>query len=185
MELELSLKKILKKAALSSELEFQRASILDRRLRLLVKEHPELAYERKALRTLLKAYEDEHWAESEITNQQAEESEFAARIAEEENKFNLERKRIIRSKLKEKGLAQKDLGLILGHTSETYMSELMNGINPFTINDLILIHKLLNVRMAQLIPTTLNPQIISKVLKTLGKLNNPKLKLKMEDLVES
>lgn len=65
------------------------------------------------------------------------------------------------------------------------MSELMSGINPFTLNDLILIHKVLNVKMDHLIPTTLNPQIISKVLKTLSKLNKPKLNLKMGDLVES
>lgn len=76
MELQASLKRILKSAALNSELEFQRASIIDRQLRLLVKAHPELADERKQLRALLKAYEDQHWAEAEINSQKIEESEF-------------------------------------------------------------------------------------------------------------
>ncbi|SDK00035.1 Helix-turn-helix [Pedobacter sp. ok626] len=184
MDIQIGLKKILKKGFLSSELDFERASIIDRKLRVLIKEHPELTKERDRLRDILVAYEDKHWVNAEITEQQVEESDLAEQIAECENKFNLSRKQSIKAKLKEKGLTQKQLGIILGHTSETYISELINGINPFTLNDLILIHKLLGISMEQLVPTTLNAQTIIKVKNAVVKLNNPKLQIKIEDLVE-
>lgn len=185
MDLQVSLKKILKKGTLNNELEFQRASIIDRQLRLLVKSHPEILDDRKALRRILKDYEDKHWMNTEITDQKVDESDFAAQIAEQENNFNLRRKKIIRARLQENGLTQKELGLILGRTSETYMSELMNGINPFTLNDLILIHKLLNIDLALLIPTTLNTQVIGRVLNAIMRLNNPKFQFEKWDLVEA
>ncbi|MNY69672.1 hypothetical protein D3C86_2076420 [compost metagenome] len=75
--------------------------------------------------------------------------------------------------------------MILGHTSETYMSELINGINPFTLNDLIVMHKLLDIEMGELIPTTLNAQTIIKVQNAIAQLNNPKLQLNIADLVEA
>ncbi|HEY0175994.1 MAG TPA: helix-turn-helix transcriptional regulator [Pedobacter sp.] len=185
MDLQIGLKKILKKGALNSELEFQRASVIDRQLRLLVKDHPELTGERDQLRTILKAYEDQYWVNTDVNDQQVAESDLAAKLAEQENTFNLRRKQVIRARLKEMGLTQKELGTILGHSSQTYMSELINGINPFTLNDLILIHKLLHISMELLIPTTLNTQIIFKVINAVSKLNNPKLKLQVEDLVDA
>src|SRR5258708_11748557 len=137
MDLKVSIRKILKKGALTSELVLQRASIIDRRMRLLVMEFPELAEDRKQLRALLKAFEDKHWVEQEITDKKIEESDLAENFAEQERIFLERRKNAIRSKLKEIGLTQKELGAILGHSSATYMSELINGINPFTLNDLV------------------------------------------------
>ncbi len=119
MDLQVGLKKILKQGVLNNELEFERASIIDRQLRLLVNEYPELAPDRERLRTIIKIYEDKHWANAEITDQQVAESGLAGAIAEQENSFNQERKRLIKLKLKQYGLTQKDLGTILGHTSET------------------------------------------------------------------
>jgi len=183
MDLQVSLKKILKKGSLDTELEFQRATIIDRQLRLLVKKNPSLTEERKRLRSILKAYEDKYWIEEEINDEKVLESEFAEHIAELENSFNLNRKQVIRSVLKEKGLTQKELGRLLGHTSETHMSELMNGVNPFTLSDLIVIHKLLNIGLDQLIPTTLSIQIINRLLTVISELKNPKLQYPMENLV--
>lgn len=183
MELQTNLNKILKKGTLSNELEFQRASVIDRKLRLLVKEYPELADDRKKLRDILKAFEDQHWVKSIPTDQQVQQSDLAVQIAELEHLFNLKRKKVIKGRLKEIGLTQKDLGMILGHTSETYMSELINGINAFTINDLILIHKLLNINLSDLVPTTLNLNTIDRVISVVSKLNNPKLQIKQSDLV--
>jgi len=185
MDLQSSLKKILKNGLLNSELEFQRASVIDRQLRMLVKEHPELVDNRNRLRSILKTYEDQHWTNIEVTDKQVEESDLAVQIAEKENSFNLNRKQLIKAKLGEKGLTQKQLGIILGHTSETYISELINGINPFTINDLILIHKILDIGMEQLVPTTLNTQSIVRVVNAVSKLNHPKFSLEIEDLVEA
>ncbi|WP_205945289.1 helix-turn-helix domain-containing protein [Pedobacter hiemivivus] len=184
MDVQIGLKKILQKGFLSSELEFERASIINRKLRVLIKKHPELAEERNQLHDIIMAYEDKHWVNAEITEQLVEENDLAEQIAECENKFYQHRKQSVKLKLKEKGLTQKQLGIILGHTSETYMSELINGINPFTLNDLILIHKLLGISMEQLVPTTLSAQTIIKVKNTIAKLNNPKLQIKIEDLVE-
>lgn len=184
MDLQLSLKKILKKGSLNSEIEFQQASVIDRQLRLLVKDYSELKDNRKQLRFMLKVYEDQNWTNSELTDKQVEVSDLAAQIAGKENIFNLNRKQVIKSRLREKGLTQKQLGTILGHTSETYMSELMNGKNQFTLNDLILIHKLLDIGLEQLVPTTLSTQTIAKVRYAVSRLNNPKLNLEMGDLVE-
>jgi antitoxin component HigA of HigAB toxin-antitoxin module len=177
MDLQVNLKKILRKGAISNELEFQKASIIDRRMRLLVKEFPELSDDREQLRALLKAYEDKHWVGQEITDKKVQESDLAGHFAEQERAFLDKRKNAIKSKLKEVGITQKQLGDILGHTSATYMSELMNGINPFTLNDLIVIHQLLNIELESLIPTILSQQVRSRVLGTISKLKNPKLKL--------
>jgi transcriptional regulator with XRE-family HTH domain len=183
MDLQVGLKKLLKKGALGNEIDFQRASIIDRRIRLLVKEFPELAEDRKQLRALLKAYEDKHWIEQEITDKKVEESDLAEQFAEQERVFLERRKNIIKSKLKEIGLTQKQLGIVLGHSSATYMSELMNGINPFSLNDLVVIHHLLNIELENLIPTMLNRKVRTRVLEIIAKLNNPHLKLEINDFV--
>lgn len=182
MDLQVSLKKILKKGILTSELEFERASVIDRKLRLLVKEFPELNEERKQLRALLNSYEDKHWVTAEITDRKVEESERAAQIAEDECVFLTNRKNLIKAKLKEFGLTQKDLGFILGHTSATYVSELINGINPFTLNDLIVIHSMLNIELECLIPTIIPKQVQVRISDTLLNMKNPKLISKAESL---
>ncbi len=181
MELQISLKKILKKGSIANELEFQRASIIDRQLRLLVKEMPELAGERNQLRKLLHVYEQQHWVDREITDEQVRESDLAAEIAEQEREFLEKRKQIIKARLKELNLTQKELGKILGHTSSTYMSELITGVNPFTLNDLVIINRLLNIDLSVLIPTTLNREQVNKINNNVLKLNHPKLKFKMGD----
>lgn len=84
MDLQIKLNKILKKGFLDSELEFQRASIVDRQLRLLIQTDSGLADGRKQLRTILKAYEDQYWVNTEITDQQVAESDLAVQIAEQE-----------------------------------------------------------------------------------------------------
>ncbi|WP_316815505.1 helix-turn-helix transcriptional regulator [Pedobacter nyackensis] len=117
-------------------------------------------------------------------NETEEEIDLAEQIAEREDNFNQHNKQLIKSKLKEKKLTQKELEIVLGHYNETYMSELINGINPFTLNDLIVIHKLLNIGMEDLVPTTLNAQTIIKVQNVIAQLNNPKLQLNIEELVE-
>ncbi|SMC75710.1 hypothetical protein [Pedobacter africanus] len=87
MDIQLGLKKILKKGILTSELEFERASIIDRKLRLLVKEHPELADDCNRLLDILYAYEKQHWSGNKIAASQIEENDIAEQIAEYENKF--------------------------------------------------------------------------------------------------
>ncbi len=185
MDLQVSLKRILKKGNLANELEFERASVIDRKLRLLIKEYPELEEDRKQLRALLKTYEDRYWIAQEITDKQVEESELAIKIAENERIFIENRKNKIKLRLKELGLTQKDLGFILGHTSTTYMSELINGINPFTLNDLIVIHSILNVELENLIPMIIPKQVEVRISSIFSKDKNPMFKSKPENLVSN
>jgi len=183
MELQGNLKKILKKGVIKNELDFQRAAFIDRQLRLLVKEFPALAEDRKQLRALLAAYEEKHWVKAAVTDQLVQESDRALAIAEEENDFLLKRKHAIKNRLKELGLTQKDLAVILNHTSASYVSELINGVNPFTLTDIIVMHKLLNIPMDELVPTTLTMQVINRVISAISGLNQSKLKCNVNDLV--
>lgn len=175
MDVQTGLKKILKKGTLSDELDFERASVIDRKLRLLIRDFPELSEDRRQLRQIMKSYEDKHWVNAEITDEKIDESDIAGDIAEQERVFIESRKAIIKSKLKELSLTQKELGAILGHNSATYILELINGVNPFTVSDLVIIHRVLSIELEHLIPTTLNLNTRARVLTTMAKLNNPKL----------
>jgi antitoxin component HigA of HigAB toxin-antitoxin module len=169
--------KILQKGSISSELELEKALIIERKLRLMMKENPELSESRNQLRTIIKEYEKLNWSRNAIiSDEKIEESDSAEFIAEKERQFLANRKEIIKSKLTELGINQQDLGMILGH-SKSYISELINGVNPFNLKDLIIIHNLFNIKLEILIPTTI-PQKESRRIKTsILKINKPKLKL--------
>ncbi|WP_395054603.1 helix-turn-helix domain-containing protein [Flavobacterium sp.] len=169
--------KILQKGFISSELEFEKALIIERKLRLLIKENPELNESRNQLRTIIKECEKLNWDKNSIISEEKiEESDFAEFIAEKERKFLAKRKEIIKSKLTELGINQQDLGLILGH-SKSYISELINGINPFNIKDLIIIHNLFNIKLESLIPTTIPQKESSRIKSSILKINKTKLKV--------
>jgi antitoxin component HigA of HigAB toxin-antitoxin module len=169
--------KILQKGSISSELELEKALIIERKLRLMMKENPELSESRNQLRTIIKEYEKLNWSRNAIiSDEKIEESDSAEFIAEKERQFLANRKEIIKSKLTELGINQQDLGMILGH-SKSYISELINGVNPFNLKDLIIIHNLFNIKLEILISTTI-PQKESRRIKTsILKINKPKLKL--------
>jgi len=126
MKEQADLKSILKAGKLTNELDLERASILDNKLRLLVKENPELLESRKRLRSIIKHYEKTNWSkESEIDKLKIKESDIAEFIADQERIFLEKRKNAIREKLDKLKITQQELGKILGH-GKTYMSELMN-----------------------------------------------------------
>jgi hypothetical protein len=79
-------------------------------------------------------------------------------------------------------LTQENIASVLGHKSKTYMSDLMNGIKPFTLRDLIIINKLLKIDFKELVPVFLSEKDQTKVREAVETLNNPKLKLSAEDL---
>lgn len=176
------LNKILSKKSLDNELDFERASIIERKLRVLIKEHPELNDKRKKLRVLLKEYEDQVWTQKDIPETKIQESDLAEVITEKERLFLMKRKELIRSRLQQLSLSQKDLGKILGHTSISYISELVNGISPFTTHDLIVIHLLLKIDYEDLIPAVLNIDDRKKIINVVQQLSNPKLKINEESL---
>jgi len=61
------------------------------------------------------------------------------------------------------------------------MSELMNGINPFSLRDLIIINRLLKIDLTDLVPTFLPQTDRIKIKSSIEKLENPKLKLSQDD----
>ncbi|MCA1752831.1 MAG: helix-turn-helix domain-containing protein [Cryomorphaceae bacterium] len=168
---------ILKSGKLSSELELERAIILERKLRLMIKDHPELAESRKELRSIIADYEKLNWSkDADIPKSLIKESDEAEQIAEHERVFIENRKKAIKDKLREMDLTQQDLGALLGH-GKTYISELVNGISPFVMRDLIIIHRLLGIKLEKLIPTVISHSDRKKLKANLSDLNRPELKL--------
>lgn len=96
--------------------------------------------------------------------------------------FIKRRKELIRKKLKTLNLTQQDFGKILGHNNKSYISELINGVSPFSLKDLIVINRLLKIDLADLVPTFLAQTDRMKIRTTIKKLDNPKLKLSKNDL---
>lgn len=175
--------KILQKGSISSELELEKALIIERKLRLMIKENPELSESRNQLRAIIKDYESLNWSKNSIiSDEKIEESDLAEIIAEKERKFLATRRYIIKLKLTELGINQQDLGIILGH-SKSYISELVNGINPFNLKDLIIIHKLFNIKLESLIPTSIPLKESKRIKSSILKINKPKLKFVKEGII--
>lgn len=175
---QVDLKNILIAGKLTNELDLERALILDRKLRLLIKKDPELQESRKKLRSIIKQYEKTNWSkESEINETKLKESEIAEYNAEQERIFLENRKNIIKAKLNLFNITQQDLGKILGH-GKTYMSELMNGVSPFSMRDLIILHRLFGIKLEYLIPTIISENDRIKIKTSLSEFNKPISNLK-------
>ena len=134
------IEKIIAKGKIDNELDFERALVLDRKLRVLGKDDIHYKTLRKTLRDIIELYEKEVWnRDNKIDEKKIRESDLAELIAEKEQLFLEKRKNKIKAKLKEFQLTQEDLGKILGHKSKTHISELINGVSAFTLKDLIIL----------------------------------------------
>jgi len=183
MKTDFDIDKIIEKGAITNELDYDRALIADKRLRLLAKENMHFKKLRSKLRDIIEEYENREWNDVEnIDENKIEESEKSEQVAELERLFIENRKQKIRTKIKELDLTQENLGLILGHRSKTHMSELMNGIKPFTLKDLIIINRLLKIEINFLIPKFLSQEDQTRVKQAVIKLDKPKIKLSSNDL---
>ncbi len=179
----LNLKDVENIGKLENEYDLQKASSLERKLRLMIKENPELKSIRNKLRNLINDYENKEWSDLEnISDSKIEESNKAEEIVSSEQKFIKKRKEAIRKKLKEFDMTQQDLGVILEHP-KSYMSELINGVSQFTLKDLVIIHRVLGINLNVLIPTYLQSETRDKVRQSIIKLNKPKLGLIKKELV--
>lgn len=177
--------KLLEKGVIDSELELEQAFSVDKKLRLLSKKDASFLIKRKKLRTLIENYEKQNWSkESNITDNTIRESDIAEEIAGKESFFIAQRKDVIRKKLKDFNLNQQQLGEILGHSSKSYMSELMNGICPFSMRDLVIIHRILEIELKDLIPTTIPHQDRIQIKSSLMRLRNTKVRLSKKALEE-
>lgn len=184
MKTNLDIEKLIESGLISNELDHERAVIADRKLRLLAKESEHFKNLRKKLRSMIAAYESHAWSDVDtVTAEKMTESDNAEVIAERERIFLRNRKQLIREKLKALDLTQENLGQILGHKSKTHMSELMNGIKPFTLRDLVIINRLLRIDIKDLVPVFLSGEDQRKVKAAILGLNKPSLKLKKSDLV--
>jgi hypothetical protein len=73
---------------LENEYDLEEASLLERKLRLMIKENPDLKPLRKKLRDLIKDYEDRTWSTfDKITDSQIEESDKAEMLVSYEQRF--------------------------------------------------------------------------------------------------
>jgi len=173
---------LIKSGILLTETDYERALSADRTLRLLIKEEPTLMHLRNELRSLIVNYESLNWSDAEnISNEQLNESLAAENLIAAEQQFLLRRKEIILSRLTTLGLIQKDLGTLLNH-SKSYTSELLNGIRSFSMNDLILIHKLLKIDLQDLFPTLVPFEIQERVKASVSKISSKKVRLKISEL---
>ncbi len=183
MNTQFDISKLIEAGKIQNELDFERALIADRKLRVFSKENPKFKIIRRELRDLIEKYENEHWsAETKISDKNLRESNIAELFAEKERLFIKRRKELIRKKLKPLNLTQQDFGKILGHKNKSYISELMNGVSPFSLKDLIVIHRLLKIDLTDLVPTFLPQSDRVKIRRTIENLDNPKLKLSKDDL---
>ncbi|MGB0881045.1 MAG: helix-turn-helix transcriptional regulator [Polaribacter sp.] len=177
-----SIQNIKKINSLNSELEVEKASSLFLKLRVLAKENESYKVLRKHLSKLIKNYEDKNWLNGEnITKEQIEESDLAEQIVRAESNFYSKRKEIIREKLKESGLNQTDLAKILGHR-KSYVSELINGIRPFSKDDLIIINRLFKIDLENLIPTFIKEEKVIHIRKTLKSIPKSRIRLSKKDI---
>jgi plasmid maintenance system antidote protein VapI len=180
----LNIRELINIESLESEYELEKASLLERKLRLLMKDDPDLKPFRNKLRELIVEYEERVWSQyNDISDSQLVESDKAEEIVNFEQIFIQKRKDSIRKKLKEFDMTQQDLGVLLGHP-KSYMSELMNGVSQFTLKDLVIIHKVLGLSLNILIPTFLQSETRSKVRESIVKLNKPKLRKRESALLE-
>ncbi|MBE8712070.1 helix-turn-helix domain-containing protein [Sphingobacterium hungaricum] len=186
MKTHFDIENIIEKGSITNELDYDRALIADRKLRLLAKESIHFKNLRLKLRDIIEKYESSEWSDiDKIDNHKLVESEKSEHIAEQERLFIENRKKTIRKKIKELDLTQENLASILGHKSKTHMSELMNGIKPFTLKDLIIINRLLKIEISQLIPMFLSKEDQIKVKEAVKKLDKPKVSFASDEFVLS
>lgn len=176
MNFQFDIEQLLMSGKISNELELEKALIVDRKLRILAKENPEFKQLRSDLRDLIEDYEKINWSnDSEIDENKWQESEFAEEAAELERIFIENRKSLIKSKLKKYNITQQQLGEILGHKHKSYISELLNGIKPFSLKDLIIINQLLKIDLNSLVPTFLPEKESQRIQISVQRLGRAKL----------
>ncbi|WP_194139430.1 hypothetical protein [Flavobacterium hungaricum] len=102
MKTHFDLEKIIESGIITNELDYERALISDRKLRLLAKDSVHFKNLRSKLREIIEKYENVEWNDvDKIDDRKLLESDKSERIAELERLFRENRKQIIRKKLKE------------------------------------------------------------------------------------
>ncbi len=177
----LDINNVLKLTELKGELEHEKASSMYLRLRKLEHEDSSYIKIREHLKNLLMKYEDDYWSDdSRISDEQVRESDLAETLVQSQNVFNQKRKELIRNELKEAGINQNDLARILGHR-KGYMSELINGLRPFSKDDIVIINRLLKIGFDDLVPPFIKQDKVTHIKKTLNSIYKSKTRLSKKD----
>ena len=164
------LEKLLEKGVITSELEYERTMEAFKILRFLGAEEPKFLASREKLFDILENYEKKEWSHVDlVTDLQVIESDAAEEFVAKERAFFQKRKKKIKLRLKALNLTQGDLTAVLGHKSKTYISELINGLSPFTLKDLVILHHFLSINMKDLVPTFLNEKEMERIHNLKGK----------------
>ena len=177
----LAINNILKLTELRSELEHEKASSLYLKLRILENEDSSYNQIRGHLKILIMKYEHTHWSDdSKISDEQVKENDLAEILVRAENEFNQKRKERIKNELVKAGLNQSDLAKILGHR-KGYMSELINGLRPFSKEDIVIINRLLKIGFDNLFLPFIKQEKVAHIKKTLKTISKSKIRLKKND----
>ncbi|MEN8230275.1 MAG: helix-turn-helix transcriptional regulator [Bacteroidota bacterium] len=163
--------------SLENELEYEKATSLYLRLRVLIKEDASYQAIRDHLRDLIRQYEKKNWNDDKaITDNQIRESVLAESLVQAENEFSYKRKELIKNKLRASGLNQNDLAKILDHR-KGYMSELINGLRPFSKEDIVIISQLFKIKLEHLVPPFVKLERAQHIRKTLRSMPNSRNRL--------
>lgn len=89
----MDIKEVMHTERIENEYDLHKASLLERNLRLMLEENPDLKPIRQKLRDLIKDYEDRNWSDLDIiTDVQIENSNKAEEIIDYEQRFIQKRK---------------------------------------------------------------------------------------------
>lgn len=178
MEAIINAKELISSGVIKDELTFQRAKIISRNLRLLSKENENAKETRKALNELLYKYEQVNWEDFDaVTDEQIIESDKAVNQAEIERVFFQNRTELLRQNFKKYQISQQQFGRILGHNNKSYVSEIVNGIKPFSMKDIIVTANLFKINLGKLIYTELSSSEKEKINKRVVKVKAKSLKI--------
>lgn len=173
---EMDIEALVRQGELTSEMDLQRASLGVNLLGVESKHNPALVPLRRKLVSMIIAYEAEHWSGKQpVSDEQVEESDLAEQRVAAEMQFLKDRKERILKSLEQYTLNQNDLAAILAH-SKSYTSELLNGIRSFSMNDLIIIHRLFKINLEDLIFTEISADVEERIRATIQKSTKNALK---------
>src|SRR5690606_14214752 len=105
----------------------------------------------------------------------------AEKLIKYQNTLIEQRKNRIKQTLKKLDLNQNDLAKLLGHR-KNYMSELINGLRPFSQEDIIIMHRILGIKLEHLMIPVIKRKVAARLRTVINELDKPELKLKGEDL---
>jgi hypothetical protein len=175
---EYDIRSIVGKGEIASELDYERAKMALRRLRLALEEEPSLKSTYDQLFDLIHRYEATHWLDMNgITEAKVQENDLAEAQVGIEQAFMMRRRSLILEKMEALSLKQKDLALLLRH-NKSYTSELINGIRAFSTYDLIILHNLLHIDLKDLFFTAIPLDSQSHIRSSIEKIGGLKIQQK-------